>query len=69
MSKTILAAALATLVVAAVPAASQAAPIAPLSGVSSTAGSVTPVYWYGYHRHYGWHRHCWRGRWGRLHCW
>jgi hypothetical protein len=67
MIRTVFALAVAALVFAAVSGTSQAAPIAPLAGItSSDTGSVTQVYW---HRGWGWHRHCWRGRWGRLHCW
>jgi len=41
----------------------QAAPIAPLPGaVQAETGKVTPVYYYRYHRH------CWRGRYGYVHC-
>lgn len=71
--------AVATLSVAAVSGTSQAAPIAPLSGVTTTAigtdnGNITQVYWRrGWHGGWrgGWHRgpRCWRGRYGRLHCW
>ncbi len=64
MKKTVFAIALAALACTAVSGASQAAPIAPLpAGVAADAdhGNVTKA-WY-YH-----HRHCWRGRWGRLHC-
>jgi hypothetical protein len=65
MIRTVFAMAVAALVFAAVSGTSQAAPIAPLAGItSSDTGSVTKVWW-----HRGWHRHCWRGRWGRLHCW
>lgn len=65
MIRTVFAMAVAGLVFAAVSGTSQAAPIAPLTGVTSIdSGSVTHVYW-----RRGWGRHCWRGRWGRLHCW
>ncbi len=67
MIRTFTAIALAALALTAVSGASQAAPIAPLpSGVAADAdhGNVTQA-WYYYHHH---HRHCWRGRWGRLHC-
>jgi hypothetical protein len=62
MRRIVLAFAVAALTLAAVPA-SQAAPIAPLaSGVAADHSSaVTKVWW----RH---HRHCWRGRYGHLHC-
>lgn len=66
MTRTIFAMAVAGLVFAAVTGSSQAAPVAPLpSGVTATDGTVTQVRWW----HRGWHRHCWRGRYGRLHCW
>jgi len=62
--RTVFAMAVATLVLAAVSGTSQAAPIAPLQGVTSAAdnGTVTQVRWW---RH---HRHCWRGRYGRVRC-
>jgi len=61
MIRTVFAMAVAGLLFAAVSGTSQAAPIAPLSGVTSPDnGQVTKVYWR--------HRHCWRGRWGRVHC-
>jgi hypothetical protein len=64
MTRTIFAMAAAALLTLAVSGTSQAAPIAPLSGVATANQSnVTPAYWY-HHRH----RHCWRGRYGRLHC-
>jgi hypothetical protein len=55
--------AVAGLVFAAVTGTSQAAPMAPLpAGVTTTEhGTVTQVRWWG-------HRHCWRGRYGHLHC-
>jgi hypothetical protein len=54
--------------IAAVSGTSQAAPIAPLAGVTATdGGNVTQVYW-GYHRGWGYHRHCWRGWHGYIHC-
>ncbi len=75
MTRTVFAIAVAGLLTAAVSGMSQAAPIAPLSAaVTADQSNVTQVYWY-HHRWYGhhwyghWHRHCWRGRWGRLHCW
>jgi len=54
--------AVAALVFAAVSGTSQAAPMAPLpAGVTAADhGYVTHVHW-----HY---RHCWRGRWGHVHC-
>jgi hypothetical protein len=62
MIRTVFAMAVATLVFAAVSGTSQAAPIAPLpTGVTANTGQVTHV-WY---RH---RRHCWVGRWGRVHC-
>ena len=65
MTRTIFAMAVAGLLFAAVSGTSQAAPIAPLAAGAATAqGNLTQVYW---HR-YGWHRHCWRGRWGHVHC-
>jgi hypothetical protein len=73
MTRTVFALALAAMLMLPVSGASQAAPIAPLStAVTADQSNVTPVYWY--HRHWyrhGWyrhHRHCWRGRWGRVHC-
>lgn len=63
MRKTVFALAAATLLSAAFFATAQAAPIAPPTGANDVAkGQVTQV-WYHYH-----HRHCWRGRWGHLHC-
>jgi hypothetical protein len=62
MIRTVFAMAVAAVIFAAVSGSSQAAPIAPLPGVAAAdTGAVTQV-WY---RH---HRHCWRGRWGHLHC-
>lgn len=62
MKKTAFSLTAAALLLAAFTVAPQAAPIAPLAGISSnTTSQVTKAYW---HRH----RHCWRGRWGRLHC-
>jgi hypothetical protein len=67
MTRTLFAMAVAGLVFAAVSGTSQAAPIAPLAaGAAADHGGLTQVYWY-HHPHY-WHRHCWRGRWGRLYC-
>lgn len=71
MIRTVFAMAVATVLLAAVSGTSQAAPIAPLPANVAAAdhGAVTHVWWYRrhyyYHRHY---RHCWRGRYGRLHC-
>ena len=68
MIRTIFAMAVAGLIFAAVPGTSQAMPIAPLpAGVTSETGGLTQVYWRHYGYHYG-HRHCWRGRWGHVHC-
>jgi hypothetical protein len=64
MIRTVFAIAAGALALTAVSGASQAAPIAPLpAGVTADAGHghVTQA-WY-YH-----HRHCWGGRWGRVHC-
>jgi len=64
MTRIVFAMAVATLVFAAASGTSQAAPIAPLPGVTAgDHGAVTQVRWWHHH-----HRHCWRGRWGRLHC-
>ncbi len=62
MIRTVFAMAVAALVFAAVSGTSQAAPMAPLpAGVAAADhGAVTHVW---YH-----HRHCWRGRWGHVHC-
>jgi hypothetical protein len=75
MTRTIFAMAVAGVLFAAVSGNSQAAPIAPLSaGVANDNGAITQVYWrggwrggYGYRPY--WHRRCWVGRWGRVHCW
>jgi ABC-type glycerol-3-phosphate transport system substrate-binding protein len=68
MIRTVFAMVVATLLMLAVSGASQALPIAPPAGaVSSDEAAVTPVYWY-HHRYYRHHRHCWRGRWGHVHC-
>jgi hypothetical protein len=62
MIRTAFAIVAAALIFAAVTGTSRAAPIAPLTGVSAAeTGSLTQVRWYH-------HRHCWRGRWGHLHC-
>jgi hypothetical protein len=64
MTRIVFAVAVAGLLTMAVPGPSQAAPIAPLAGVTSVdQTSATPVRWWRHHR-----RHCWRGRWGRVHC-
>jgi hypothetical protein len=62
MIRTVFAMAVVALLLTVVSGTSQAAPIAPLAGASATAqsGSVTKVWW---------HRRCWRGRYGHLHCW
>jgi ABC-type glycerol-3-phosphate transport system substrate-binding protein len=68
MTRTFFAMAVAGLLLAAVSGTSQAAPIAPLPAAAAADHSgVTQVYWHRWHR--GWHRRCWRGRWGRVHCW
>jgi hypothetical protein len=62
MIRTALAMAFVALLMTAVSGTSQAAPIAPVAAASAAqSGSVTKVWW---HR-----RHCWRGRYGHLHCW
>jgi hypothetical protein len=67
MTRIVFAMAVATLLMFAVSGTSQAAPIAPPTGVISSEMSsdngVTQVRWWHGHR-----RHCWRGRWGRVHC-
>jgi hypothetical protein len=64
MLRTLFALAVAGFMCAAVSGTTQAAPIAPLaSGVATQDSGVTQVWW----RH-GWHRHCWRGPYGHLHC-
>ena len=69
MTRMLLAIAVAGVMWAAIPTSSQAAPIAPQpAGVAADHGDLTQVYWRRYHHHYR-HRHCWRGRWGRIHCW
>jgi len=74
MTRTVLAMVVAAMLTLAVSGASQAAPIAPLSGaVTADQSNVTPpVYWYRHHwYHHRWyrhHRHCWRGRYGHVHC-
>jgi hypothetical protein len=62
MIRAIFAMAVAALVFAAASGTSQATPIAPLpAGVAadSSHGNVTHVWW---------HRHCWRGYYGHVHC-
>ena len=76
MLRTMFAMTVAGLLFAAVSGTSQAAPIAPLpASVTSETGGLTQVYWRHYGHHYGHayghrygHRHCWRGRWGHVHC-
>jgi len=73
MTRTVFATVVAATLMLAVSGASQAAPIAPLSAaVSADQSNVTPVYWYHHrwyhHRWYRYHRRCWRGYYGRLHC-
>ena len=73
MRRTAFALIVAALAFIAVAGTSQAAPIAPLAaGVTGNTDhdGLTQVYWHrGWGWHRGWHRRCWRGRWGRLHCW
>jgi hypothetical protein len=58
MLRTILAVAVAGLILAAVSGTAQAAPVAPLpAGVMTDLNILTDVA-----------RRCWRDRWGRLHC-
>jgi Spy/CpxP family protein refolding chaperone len=84
MTRIVFAMVVAAMLTLAVSGTSQAAPIAPLSSAAvADQSNVTPVYWhhhrwyrhpwYRHHRWYrhGWyrhHRHCWRGRWGHVHC-
>jgi Spy/CpxP family protein refolding chaperone len=68
MKKTVFALAVAAIALAAVPAA-QAAPVAPLpAGVATANGNVVHVQFWWWHHHRWHHRHCWRGRYGRLRC-
>jgi hypothetical protein len=63
MTRTVFSMAVAALMTLAVSATSQAAPIAPLTGVTAAdQTAATQVRWWHHHRH------CWRGRWGRVHC-
>jgi hypothetical protein len=64
MLRTMFAMTVAGLLFAAVSGTSQAAPIAPLPAASEQ-GNLTQVY-YGWHG--GYHRHCWRGWHGYIHC-
>jgi hypothetical protein len=72
MTRTAFAMTVAAMLTLAASGPSQAAPIAPLSAITVDQSNVTPVYWHHRHwYHHGWyrhHRHCWRGRWGRVHC-
>ena len=73
MTRIMFAMAVATLLMMAASGTSQAAPIAPLStAVIADQNNITPVYWHRHHwYHHRWyrhHRHCWRGRYGRVHC-
>jgi hypothetical protein len=58
--------------------------VAPSLEQTVASAQVEKVWWrhgWGYHGGWGWHRqwgwgggpgwgpHCWRGYWGRLHCW
>jgi hypothetical protein len=64
MLRTMFAMTVAGLLFAAVSGTSQAAPIAPLpAAAASEQGNLTQVYW-----RRGWHRHCWRGWHGYIHC-
>src|SRR5205085_11986657 len=67
MTRTVFAMAVAAFLLAVGGGTSQAAPIAPLASVGTSDNSlVTPVWWYRHH--YYRHRHCWRGRYGHVHC-
>jgi hypothetical protein len=67
MIRTVFAMAVAAFLLAVGGGISQAAPIAPLASVGTGDSSlVTPVWWYRHH--YYRHRHCWRGRYGHVHC-
>ena len=79
MTRTVFAMMAAALLMLAISGTSQAVPIAPPAGIAAAdQGNVTPVYWgwhhrhwhhrYWHHRHWRGHRHCWRGRWGHVHC-
>jgi hypothetical protein len=62
MLRTMFAMTVAGLLLAAVSGTSQAAPIAPLpAAAASEQGNLTQVYW-------RYHRHCWRGWHGYIHC-
>ncbi len=67
MKRTLFAISIAALTLGAASIA-QAAPIAPLpAGVTAAGNGVTHVQWWWRHRHWH-HRHCWVGRYGRMHC-
>ena len=70
MTRTLFAMAVAGAIFASLSGASQAAPMAPLpAGAAPDHAVVTQVYWHGgWHRGWGWHRHCWRGWRGYIHC-
>jgi hypothetical protein len=70
MTRTLFAMAVAGAIFASLSGASQAAPMAPLpAGAAADHAVVTQVYWHGgWHRGWGWHRHCWRGWRGYIHC-
>ena len=62
----------ATLLASAFAAPASAMPL-PVAGAGIEVGAPLQQVWYdrmGYwHPNHRWHRaHCWRGRWGRLHC-
>src|SRR5262249_39556191 len=83
MTRTVFAMTAAALLMVAVSGRSQVVRSAPRVGMAAAdEGNLTRVYW-GYHRHWHhpywrprhwhhryWHhrRHCWRGRWGHVHC-
>ena len=68
MTRTVFAMAVAAFLLAVGGGTSQAAPIAPLASVATGDSSlVTPAYWHRHH-YYRHHRHCWRGRYGHVHC-
>jgi hypothetical protein len=60
MLLTVFAVAVAGLILAAVSGTAQTAPLAPLpAGATAGLDNLTDVQW---------GRHCWRDRWGRVHC-
>jgi hypothetical protein len=63
MLRTLFALAVAGLLFAGISGTAQAAPMAPLPAGITAEHGLTPVYWHHWH-----HRHCWRGRWGYVHC-